>query len=181
MQEIICVLDKSGSMHSVATDAVGGFNAFLKAQKEVPIPANITVCWFDDGFKVGYEGDLKSAPDVSSWPNGGMTALFDAIGKAFKHTGDRFAKENPEKVILAILTDGFENASKEFSKDTVANLIKEHREKYGWEVVFLAADQDAWELGAQLNISAGSTYSYSSKDTTRGFDQYTKSVISCRI
>lgn len=181
MQEIICVLDRSGSMQSVASDAVGGFNAFVKAQKEVPIPANIMIAWFDDAYTITYEGAISGAPMVAAWPHGGMTALYDAIGKTIKHVGERFSKEHPEKVILAILTDGQENASKEFTRKAVFDLIAEHREKYGWEVVFLAADQDACLAGQAIGVAAGNTYSYSSMDTASGFATYSSAVTRARL
>ena len=106
--EIICVLDKSGSMEMVATDARGGFNQFIKDQQKIG-EANLTLIWFDHAFSVGYEGKLSEMKPIDEWPIGGMTALRDAIGFTFAHVKPRFTIESPEKVILAILTDGHEN------------------------------------------------------------------------
>ncbi len=181
MQEIICVLDMSGSMMPVENDAVGGFNQFLKDQKEIKEEANLTVFWFDDKFKVGYEGNLKEMEPLKEWPIGGMTALTDAIGKSFSHVADRFHKEKPEKVVMAILTDGFENASKEFTKTLVAKLIADHKEKYGWTVIFLAADQDAWNVSKTYNVGKGSTYSYDSANTRQGFGLMSTATGAARV
>lgn len=180
MQEIICVLDKSGSMQSVADDALGGFNEFIKAQQEVDIPANLTMIWFDSHFKVDYTGSLDDAPKIDHWPSGGMTALLDAIGKTFAAVSDRFDREKPEKVILAIMTDGHENASLEFDTKAVEKLITEHQEKYGWEVIFLAADQDAWATARHLGIHEKNAVSYDSLDTRAGFSAYSNSVAASR-
>lgn len=179
MQEIICVLDKSGSMGVVADDAVGGFNAFLDEQKKIG-DANLTVVWFDTGFEVGYSGSIMDAVPLKSWPRGTMTALTDAMGKTFNHVKDRFSKEQPETVVMAILTDGHENASVEFTKEAVAALIKEHQDKYGWEVVFLAADQDAWGAAQHYGISKGDTANYSSSNTMAGFSVMSSAVASRR-
>tara|TARA_Y100000310_G_scaffold325646_1_gene389395 strand:+ start:1532 stop:2077 length:546 start_codon:yes stop_codon:yes gene_type:complete len=179
MQEIICVLDISGSMQVVADDAKGGFNKFLEDQKKVG-EANITIVWFDDGFKIKYEGKLSGAKPVDYWPPGGMTALRDAVGKTFNHVKERFTKEEPEKVIMAILTDGHENASKEFTQETVKALVMEHREKYNWDVIFLAADQDAWDTGQHYGIAMKNCINYSSNDTQRGFDSYSNLISSSR-
>lgn len=179
MQEIICILDKSGSMQSVAEDARGGFNAFLEDQKKIG-DANLTIVMFDDKWSIDYEGKIFDAIKLHKWPSGGMTALYDAIGKTINHVSKRFSKETPEKVILAILTDGHENNSKEFNQTSVANLIKEHKEKYGWDVIFLAADQDAWGVAQALNISQDSTFNYDSKNTKRGFAVYSAAVAKSR-
>ena len=179
MQEIICVLDRSGSMSSVKNDAVEGFNKFIKDQQEID-DANLTVIWFDDGFKVGYEGLLSEFSLLDNWPMGGSTALRDAIGKTFNHVSDRFRKEQPEKVIMAILTDGYENSSVEFTQEVVADLIKHHKSKYGWEVIFLAADQDAWATAKHFGISKEHAINYRSADTRDGFASYSSVVASLR-
>lgn len=178
-QEIICLLDKSGSMDSVKEDAKGGFNTFLKDQKKLG-EANLTVIWFDHSFKVEYEGLLSKMKPIKEWPVEGMTALHDAIGKTFEHVSPRFSKESPEKVILAILTDGAENSSRSFSKEDVAELIKHHQEKYGWTVIFLAADQDAWATAEGLNIQQGNAFSYSSANTVDGLALYSSAVTRSR-
>jgi hypothetical protein len=166
-------------MQSVKDDAVGGFNGFIEEQKKVG-DANLTVVWFDDGFTVGYEGRLSEVPSIGSWPSGGMTALRDAIGKTFKHVAPRFSEEKPEKVVMAILTDGFENSSREFTKETVASLIKEHQDKYGWSVIFLAADQDAWATAQTLNICRDATVNFSTQDVGAGFRSYSSAVTRAR-
>jgi len=179
MQEIICVLDKSGSMQSVKDDALGGLNAFIEDQKKIG-EANLTIVWFDDGFKIGYEGKLSEAKSIDAWPLGGMTALRDAIGKTFNHVSHRFSNEKPEKVIMAVLTDGFENASREFSQEAVAALIKDHQENYGWDVIFLAADQDAWATAKNFGILRKNAINYSSADTRSGLDTYSATVAGAR-
>lgn len=179
MQEIICVLDTSGSMQSVADDAVGGYNDFLDQQQEIG-EANLTVINFATGFDVKYEGKLSKADHIDHWPAFGMTALFDAIGKTFEHVKERFTAEEPETVILAIMTDGHENSSKEFTTEAVKALITEHEEKYGWNVIFLAADQDAWATAQLLGVQKKNAINYASADTRGGTYAYSNAVASYR-
>ena len=78
----------------------------------------------------------------------------DAIGRTIDNIGGRLDKSaaKPDKVIVVVLTDGQENASREYTRERVAEMIKHQQEKYAWEFVFLAANQDAFEAGAALNI-----------------------------
>ena len=76
----------------------------------------------------------------------GSTALYDAIGRTINEVGARLAAtpepDRPGKVIVAILTDGQENASTEFSRETIATMISHQQKAYAWEFVFLAANHD---------------------------------------
>lgn len=179
MQEIICLLDKSGSMASVSLEATKGINDFIKEQQKIG-DANINLFWFDDDFEIAYVGPIKQITPIERWPYGGMTALNDAIGKTFSHVRERFSKEKPEKVVFAILTDGFENASKEFTLDMCAALIKEHQDKYGWEVIYIAADQDAWATAQKLNVRRDNAINYSSVNTYSGMMVMSGSVANAR-
>lgn len=177
MEEIVCVLDRSGSMERTAKDACIGFNRFVREQVGVR-DARLTVVWFDNTWEVAYEGMLSGFRPLGRWPvnHWGMTALIDAVGKTIRHVGNRFSREHPEKVILAILTDGKENVSSEFATEEVADLIREHREKYAWGVVFLGADQDSWSVARKLNISKECTKDYASERTQEGFATYSSTV-----
>lgn len=178
MQEIICVLDGSGSMNSVKSDALGGFNQFLKEQKEIPEAANITIAWFDSKFKIGYEGSLADCPELDAWQIGGMTAMYDGIGKAIAHRRPQLEKS--DAVIIAILTDGYENASQEYTQDNIASLLKELQDDFNWDVIFLAADQDAWSVARTLNIPKDNAFSYDSMETVKGMSTYTSAVTRSR-
>ena len=167
MKEIICLLDRSSSMSAVSIEATSGINEFIAEQRTLG-EINLNLYWFADTMEVGYEGPIAKITPIERWHYGGMTALYDAIGKTFSHVSKRFSKEKPEKVILAILTDGFENSSKEFTATMCANLIKEHQDKYNWDVIFLAADQDAWDVAQHLNIRRDNAVNYASANTYGG-------------
>lgn len=162
---IICILDRSGSMASIISDSVGGFNTFLKNQKELPDDATITVVLFDDKYELLYDNvDIKTADELTEkiWSPRGMTALYDAIGKTINSEKANFVKlgnEKPAKVLVVIVTDGYENASNEYKVEDVKKLIGECEKNY-WNFIYLAANQDAITVGASFGICGGNTYTY---------------------
>jgi len=164
--QIICILDRSGSMSSIMSDSIGGFNTFLKQQKELKDEATLTVALFDDKYELLYDGvNIKHVKNITSadWYPRGTTALYDAIGKTIndvKATHAKLGVEAPAKVLVCIVTDGYENASHEYGLDTIRKLIKKC-ENDDWNFIYLAANQDAFAVGGSFGVSAGNTYNYS--------------------
>ena len=164
---IICVLDSSGSMSSIMEDSIGGFNNFLKEQRELPDEATITVALFDSSgnYNLVYDNiDIKKAKDLTSkeWYTRGLTALYDAIGKTINTDRARLKRlgtEAPDKVLVCVVTDGLENDSKEYTQANIKKLIKDC-EKDDWNFIYLAANQDAFAVGSGFGISFGNTYTY---------------------
>ena len=162
---IICVLDRSGSMSSIMSDSIGGFNEFLKQQKKLPGEATITVHLFDDKHECLYDYvDIKDAKELTSsiWFPRGTTALYDAIGKAINKDKVKFAllgNEKPSKVLVCVVTDGLENASVEYKRENIQKLIKEC-ENDDWNFIYLAANQNAFAVGQSFGISGANTYTY---------------------
>lgn len=167
--DITFVLDRSGSMSSVRADTIGGFNAFIEAQRKVPGECNASLVQFDDQYEIVYTAKpVKDAPELTAetFVPRGMTALLDAIGRTINATGKRLEAipeaDRPSKVIFVILTDGGENSSKEFTREKVFEMITHQKNTYQWDFVFLGANQDAISAGASLGIAAGSTMTYAS-------------------
>lgn len=165
--DITIILDRSGSMQSVQADTIGGYNSFIAAQAKLPGVASMSLVQFDDRYEVVYGGvasaQVKPLDDLTFVPRG-STALLDAIGRTINDVGARLAAlpeySRPSKVILVILTDGQENASRQFNRQQVFGLITHQREVYGWDFVFLGANQDAIAAGASIGIAANSSLSY---------------------
>ena len=161
LTEIAFVLDRSGSMGSVAESAVAGFNEFLRDQQSAPGQARFTLALFDDEYLLPANAvpiaEVVSL-DAGTYVPRGSTALLDAIGRTIDDLGRRLAgtpaADRPAKVIVAILTDGYENASHRYTVRDIAARIRHQREKYGWEFLFLGANQDAIATAAQMNIGA---------------------------
>ena len=167
LTEIAFVLDRSGSMQSMATAAIDGFNHFLKSQQSAPDHARLTLVLFDDEYLV----PQVSSPVVEVRPltretyvPRNSTALLDAIGLTIEELGLRLAAtpepERPGKVIVAILTDGEENASTQFTWTQIAERIRHQTAHYQWEFFFLGANQDAIATAAKMSIAAGNAATY---------------------
>lgn len=151
--EIVVIMDRSGSMSSVRNEAIGGFNNFLENQKALPGAANLTVVQFDDQYEIPVNAvklkDVKPFTTEDFVPRG-YTAMNDAIGK----TLTTLFEKNPAKAIVCILTDGQENASKEYTYPQIKELIAKAEEK-DYEIVFLASGIDAQQTSTALGMTRG--------------------------
>ncbi len=161
--DIIIVLDRSGSMHTIKNDIEGGFDQFIKDQSEVGT-AQVTLAQFDDVYEVVYEAlDIKEVPKMKLIPRS-STALLDAIGRTIVAGGERLAKmpedERPDQVMLVIITDGEENSSEEYTRERVFELIKHQEDKYNWDIIYLGANQDAIHEGGMMGFTAGKSMTF---------------------
>jgi Mg-chelatase subunit ChlD len=159
---ISVVLDRSGSMATIADDIVGGFNEYLAEQRQVEGRVRVTLAQFDsqDPFEVLINGvSLGEVTDLdrSSYRPRGSTPLFDAIGRMIaKIDADSSARSEvgalEEDQVMLIVTDGLENASREYSRQMIFDLIEARRSR-GWVFVFLGANQDAFAEGHRMAFS----------------------------
>lgn len=176
--DITIVLDRSGSMASVAGDTIGGFNRFLEDQQKAPGTACITLHQFDHEFETRIKAqDIAAAPKLTpeTFVPRGNTALLDAIGRAIVDTGARLGAmpeaERAGKVVFVIITDGYENASVEYNRGRIHEMITHQTEKYAWEFVFLGANQNAIATAGSVGIVASKamTFADNSEGTTAAF------------
>lgn len=165
--DISIVLDRSGSMASIKDDTIGGFNTFLSDQQNVDGEGSLTMVQFDNEYEFVHTAmQLEKVPllDDTTFVPRGSTALLDAVGRTLEYTGARLGKmtetERPDQVLFVIITDGEENASREFSLKQINRMIGERKEKNQWQFVFIGANQDAIQSGAGLGIDAGNTYAF---------------------
>ena len=163
---IIVVLDRSGSMGSIRKDMQGGFNEFINEQKEVEGEATLTLAQFDNDYEVVHSNiDVADVPNLVLVPRG-YTALLDAIGRTLTTERERInaidENDQPEKVVCVTITDGYENASHEYNRTRIAEMIKnlEELETPDWSFVFLGANMDAIAEGGSMGVRAGSSYTY---------------------
>lgn len=159
LTEIAYILDRSGSMQPMQEPAVAAFNQFIKSQIDVPGEARLSLIQFDDAYEVPVSAKpIKDVPllTAATYTPRGSTALFDAIGRTIKETDRRISavtdSEKPGKVILAIFTDGLENASQEYTARHISDLIRLYRDQKGWEFLFLAANQDAIASASAMHM-----------------------------
>lgn len=172
LTEIICIIDRSGSMDSIRTDAIGGFNAFLGAQQQLPGQARLTLVLFNHEYERVLDGtplpDVQPLSDETYQP-AGTTALLDAVGRTIDDVGQRLAAtpeaERPGKVLVCILTDGLENSSSDYTRERVQAMIQHQQETYAWEFAFLAANQDAFAEAGGLSIAAHDAAGFAATST----------------
>lgn len=187
LTEIVCIIDRSTSIRTsnLIDSTIEGFNSLLAKQKTEPGEAKMTVVLFDgdyhnpqSAYEMRYDGEqLALIEDLSrdNFVPKGMTALYDAIGRTIdaiktRHMGTPNA-ERPAKTIVAIITDGEENSSVEYTKTTVKQMIETMETEYGWAFLFLGAGIDAMSDGTSLGMSLNNTLSYANTgvETTRAF------------
>ena len=165
--ELVFILDRSGSMHGLEQDTVGGFNSLIDRQKTVEGECRVTTVLFNDRTETVHDrAELSEIRPLTEkdYRVGGCTALLDALGDTIRHIAaiHRYARPEdvPEHTLFVIMTDGLENASHRYSSDEVKRRIEHEKEKYGWECVFLAANIDAVETAKRYGIGADRTANY---------------------
>lgn len=171
LTELVFILDKSGSMKGMEKDTIGGYNSMLGNQKSVEGEALITTVLFDNNYELLHDRvDIRAVKPITEkeYHVGGLTALVDAVGKtvdkiinAQKNTAEDY---RAEKVMFVIITDGEENASREYSAAKVKARIERQKSEYGWEFIFLGANIDAVENARHFGIAPDRAQSYYSDD-----------------
>jgi hypothetical protein len=184
--DVIVVLDRTGSMDSVRQATIDGYNKFIDEQKAVPGTCNVTLVQFDLDLRdpicqIAYEGrPIADVPHLTleTYEPRGSTPLFDAVGETV--TREK-AKVHAGKVICVIITDGENNASKEWTSAQLQALVNEQR-KAGWEFVFMGADIDAYKAGASMAMPAANTYAFASsqKGTAGAYHGLSQTMASFR-
>ena len=163
--ELVIIIDKSGSMHSLTEDVIGGFNSLIEEQKKEG-ETIVTTIFFNDSIKFIHERtDIKEIKplDKRSYCASGCTALLDAIGDgiAFIKTKHSSTKEEdlPKHTIFSIMTDGLENASREYTYKKIKGMI-ELQKKCGWDFIFQAANIDTEYEAERLGIDRDMAMSF---------------------
>lgn len=167
LTEIIFILDRSGSMSGLESDTIGGFNSLIKKQKQEEGEALITTVLFDDSYELLHNRmNIKTIEPITprEYYVRGTTALLDAVGmtiyKTIKAQRDSSKEEQAENVMFVIITDGMENASREYNYEKVKKMINYQKAEYDWEFLFLGANIDAAETAKQFGISKDRSANY---------------------
>ncbi len=164
--ELVFILDRSGSMAGLESDTVGGFNGMLHKQKAQEGRAFVTTVLFDDQIETLHDRiPLAETPRITEkeYYVRGCTALLDAVGGTVKKIENIHKYARPEDVpartLFVITTDGYENASREFTANEVKRLV-EKKKGEGWEFLFMGANIDAVETAATIGISRERAVNY---------------------
>lgn len=180
---IAFILDRSGSMETIADDMNGGIRAILKEEAERSAAEGklvlVDVTVFDNEVLHTQQSVPIEAADASIVPRS-STALYDAVGVTLASLNRRLNRELPEeerpsRVVVIIVTDGMDNASREWSAGSVSVLVQKCTKQHNWEFLFLAANVDADAVGESIGMSAEGTVSF--KPNRKGVGQVGGSIV----
>jgi len=167
--DLVFIMDRSGSMSGSEEDTIGGFNSFIERERDKGLNTRVTTVLFDDHYEVLYKRkDINQVAKLTRdeyWVRG-CTALLDAVGK----TINMLDHEVDNNVLVVIMTDGMENASKEYSKDQIRNLINSH----SWEFIYIGADIDSYSEARNIGIRKSRVANY--KKSKKGFEEVYESI-----
>lgn len=136
--KIVIVLDESGSMESIKEDMKNAINSLVTEQQQIKgRPSTFTLVKFND--KVNRVIKNKPLEDINmlsseDYKPNGSTALYDCIGDTIEWF------RNEKDVLMVIVTDGQENASRSFSKNEVNRMIENKKKNNNWTYVYLSND-----------------------------------------
>lgn len=188
LTDITIILDRSGSMEKVRTDAEGGLNKFIKEQAEGQSgDALLTLVQFDDKYEMVVDHKPVKEAALIQYPlvPRGWTNLYGALGRTIETKGERFKAmpedQRPGVVIIAIITDGHHNtADEKFSQEMVRKMIQHQEEVYKWTFLYLGANVDAFEEGAAIGITRGRAAGYAEEKTAGGLGLVSRKVATMR-
>jgi hypothetical protein len=151
-------------MSAIADDTVGGFAAFVRDQQSVAGRCRLSLAQFDDSYERVYDAvDIQDVPALELHPRG-STALHDAMVRLIGDAGTELASlpedQRPGTVLVAVLTDGQENSSREASGAMVKALVERQQKQWGWQFTYLGANQDAVLTAGGLGIRAEDALTY---------------------
>lgn len=167
--EITLLLDRTGSMGSIKSDVIGGVNEFIERQKRAGDNATFTLVQFDCQDPQEIVCDTKPIQDApqlteATYQPRGRTPLLDALGQCIVRTGERLAgmaeQNRPDKVVFVIVTDGQENASREYSRTQIKDMVTRQSNDYKWQFVYIGADVDSFAEAGGMGIGRRTSADY---------------------
>jgi Mg-chelatase subunit ChlD len=181
---IYFLLDRSGSMASMADDVIGGFNTFVAEQALDGPDALVTLVQFDGGDPhevITAAAPIREVPPLTSstFVPRGNTPLFDAMGRLITDATIRAEElEDQEVIMFVTFTDGAENASRDYGHAQIFDLVK-NREARGWTFVYLGANQDSYATGRSMGFGADQVQDFeaSSEGASLAFSSLSKGLI----
>lgn len=160
------LIDRSGSMASIRKSVMSGLEEFINDQKTLDGDCTLSIVAFNHTKEyISSFVDLKTYEfDPNQYQPSGTTALVDSMYEFIKETGQHLAKmsedERPSKVVFLVITDGEENASKQFTNEQLKELVIEHTDIWKWNFTYIGANQDSFAVSKTLGISTSSTINY---------------------
>ncbi len=168
------ILDETGSMGSVRDATISAFNEYVAGLRGEGDPITFTLTKFNSrrveivDVGVGIN-DVVPLTHQTYRPIA-ATPLYDAIAGSVRSTERYLAGLEPKPTVVCdIFTDGFENASREYTREMIFDLITS-KQAEGWTFAYMGADQDAWTVGRAIGIPGENTASYAQRDPGRAMN-----------
>jgi uncharacterized protein YegL len=169
VQEVVAIIDRSGSMSGKEADTVGGINSTLDIIRQDLKPVervNVSIKLFDHEERLLIRSlnieDVRPL-ELRQFVPRGQTALYDAIGSSLTYFMEKKLHDpnSYTKCLIYVATDGCENCSKKFNAQTLKKLITSAQESYNIELMYLGANQDAILEASKIGIEEGHAINYS--------------------
>lgn len=186
------LIDKSGSMKAIKPEVISGFNELIDEQKEESGELTVTLVQFDSNYndlRYDVSNDFSLLENVTLLteenyrPKGG-TPLNDALTKLINETGAKLASMNeedrPGKVLVVCITDGAENSSQIYTKQTLKQLISEQESKYNWKFIYMGANQDSFSEGLSRGVNTAYNFEYSGSGAKKMAKVFSKTLSAYR-
>lgn len=179
----LVILDASGSMEAIYKQALTGVNETLAtirgAQKDHPeLQQYVSLASFSAGEN--FLNRIYSAVPIAEarnitrrdYPLLGCTALYDAMGTCISELQQKVT--HADRVLVTIITDGYENASRTWSGPQIKSLVEELRQM-GWTFTYIGADQDVERIAGEMGIQNSLRFSANAKETDAMFEKERRS------
>lgn len=157
------VLDASGSMDHIRQATISAFNEFKNSQAREEGTALVTLTLFNTEFRTVCEAvPAREVSDLDhdTYRPDGCTALYDALAHTMHRTDDFVKAHKPDQVLFVIMTDGLENASREYTRDRVFQMIQDRQKLADYDFVYMGANQDSFAVGSAMGVTRGKTLDY---------------------
>ena len=154
--DVVFILDKSGSMQGQEENTITSFNEYLEKEKKNKYDTFITTVLFSDTYKVLHDRvEVSKVEKLTSkdYYVEGCTALLDALG----NTIHKMEQKDTDKVLFIIITDGYENASREYTKAQIKELVSKNK---NFEFIYVGADIDSYAAGSEIGIRKSNIASF---------------------
>jgi uncharacterized protein YegL len=184
IQEVIAIIDRSGSMCGKEEDTIGGINSALKVlrnEKEDNTKINVSIKLFDhEEYLLIRSLNINRVRPIthSQYMPRGQTALLDALGNTLSYFMEKKLDDptSYDMCLIYVVTDGMENCSKFYNSDQIASQIKNAEENYNIKIVYLGANQDAIMEASKYGIAPERAMNYS--ETSQNVDSAFRSAAS---
>lgn len=173
----LIIMDESGSMHVIYREALSGLNETLSTirngQEENPGQQHkVTLIAFDSGrYNQIYDNTpAQEARDITEkqYHPGGATPLYDAMGRAIEDMREKASDR--DVVLVTIITDGMENASRRYNAQSIKELVEQMKER-GWVFTYIGANQDVEAVACAMCISNSMSWDSTQEGTKAMFEK----------